>query len=222
MTTLKSFKKSNKNKKVSACKKGSASEAIGIIEKNTDTFVLTFGQFSLIDALVAVLDQTGPAHVIMSTWTASYAHLDRSIELLGSADILSMKFIIDRSFKTRKPKDFNHLMDLFGNESIRQMNTHAKFITIRNNEWDIVIRTSMNLNRNPRLENIEISENKDFAIFFDQIATDIFNEIEQDFSQIKNPELKNIKEASLFKEVSANYIKRKNLKEATFTHELRE
>jgi len=52
-----------------------AREAIGHIEKQTDKFILTFGQFSLIDALVVLLDQTGPATVDISTWTAADAHL---------------------------------------------------------------------------------------------------------------------------------------------------
>ena len=68
----KAFKKGNAGKKIRACKKGTASQAIGIIEKNTDTFCLTYGQFSLIDALLAILDQTGPAHVTISTWAVLF------------------------------------------------------------------------------------------------------------------------------------------------------
>ena len=67
MTIPKSFKKSNKDKMVRASKKDTAIQAIGTIEKDTDTFILTYGQFSLIDALMAVIDQTGPAHVVIST-----------------------------------------------------------------------------------------------------------------------------------------------------------
>jgi hypothetical protein len=79
----KSYKKTNAKKKVRACKRGTASQAIGIIEKESDTFILTYGQFSLIDALVAILDQTGPAHVSVSTWTAAHADLSQSAELMG-------------------------------------------------------------------------------------------------------------------------------------------
>lgn len=218
MTTPKTFKKSNKDKMIRASKKGTAIQAIGTIEKDTDTFILTYGQFSLIDALMAVIDQTGPAHVVISTWTAAHAHLDRSAELLESSDILSFRMIVDRSFKTRQPKYFYHMIQLFGSECIRQLRTHAKFITVRNDNWNIVIRTSMNLNENPRLENIEVSENKDFADFFDQIADDIFAEVQEGESKSDLPGLESIKENEPFKLVGGNHISRRSLNEATYTH----
>ena len=221
MTKPKAFKKSNKGKDIRACKQGSADEAIGIIEKNTDTFILTYGQFSLIDALVSILDQTGPAHVTISTWTAAHAHLDRSADLMESSNILSFRMIVDRSFKTRQPKYFHHMIELFGPDSIREIRTHAKFMTIRNDKFDIVVRTSMNLNENPRLENIEVSENKAFAEFFCQLADDIFKEVKPGESKSDLPELANIKEQSLFNQVSAKTIKRSNLNEPGFTHEIR-
>ena len=147
MTTPKSFKKSNKEKEIRACKRGTAKQAIGIIEKNTDTFILTYGQFSLIDALMVMLDQTGPAHVAISTWTAAHAHLDKSQELMENSEILSLKMIVDRSFKTRQPGYFAHMIKLFGVDCVREMRTHAKFITVRNDKFKIVARTSMNLRK---------------------------------------------------------------------------
>jgi hypothetical protein len=217
----KTFRTSNKNKKIRVCKAGTAAEAIGTIEKNMDVFCLTYGQFSLIDALVSILDQTGPAHVCISTWTAAHAHLDRSAELMNSADILSLRMIVDRSFKTRQPKYFEHMIDLFGAESIREILTHAKFLTIRNDKFDIVVKTSMNLNENPRLENIEISENKDFADFFDQIVEAVFKEVRPGESKSDLLGLHSIADDSPFKTVSAAPLNRRDLNEAEFTHTLR-
>ena len=217
----KTFKTSNKHKKIRACKKGTASQAIGVIEKDTDTFCLTYGQFSLIDALLAVLDQTGPAHVVVSTWTAAHADLTRSAELLETAEILSFKLIIDRSFHSRQPEYYQHMLQLFGTNSIRAIRTHAKFITIRNENFDIVIRTSMNLNSNPRLENIEVSENKDFAEFFEAIANDIFAEVGPGEMRSDQLEMKSIMEDDFFKQIKADPIKRNSVKEATYTHELK-
>ena len=199
----------------------SATQAIGQLEKNMDLFILTYGQFSLLDALMAVLDQTGPAHVNISTWTAAHAHLDRSQELMESADILSYRMIVDRSFKTRQPKYYNHMINIFGQECVREINTHAKFITVRNDQWDIVIRTSMNLNENPRLENLEISDHKGFADFFQAIVDDIFKEFPPGKQVSDMPQLKSIPETDIFQQVSANLMKRKNLHEANYTHEIR-
>jgi len=218
----KALKKSNKEKKIRACKRGSAAQAIGRIEKNTDTFVLTYGQFSLIDALMVILDQTGPAHVAISTWTAAHAHLDKSQELMENSDILSLRMIVDRSFRTRQPGYFNHMIKLFGVDSVREMRTHAKFITVINDKFNVVARTSMNLNENPRLENIEISENKEFADFFTNIVNDIFSEIAPAENRSDQLELPSLAENPNFKMVSGEYIKRRNLKEVKYTHELRE
>ena len=218
----KAFKKSNKDKQIRACKRGSATQAIGKIEKNTDTFILTYGQFSLIDALMVILDQTGPAHVVISTWTAAHAHLDKSQELMSNSEILSLRMIVDRSFKTRQPGYFNHMIKLFGADCIRELRTHAKFITVINDNFNVVARTSMNLNENPRLENIEISENKEFAAFFTNIVDDIFTEVAPGENRSAQLELPSLAENPKFKMVSGDYIPRQNLKEAKYTHELRE
>lgn len=213
----KAYKKSNAGKKVSVCKSGTAAQAIGTIEKNTDTFVLTYGQFSLIDALMAILDQTGPAHVCISTWTAAHAHLDRSMELMNGAEILSFRMLVDRSFQSRQPGYYNHMIELFGADSVRAIRTHAKFMTIRNEKFDIVVRTSMNLNENPRLENIEVSENKDFAEFFESIVDGVFSEVEPGENKSDLPGLDNIVN-NQFQLVAGDYIKRRNLNEPRYSH----
>jgi hypothetical protein len=203
---------------IRAAKKANASEAIGKIEKNTDTFILTYGQFSLIDALCVILDQTGPADVSISTWTAADAHLERSADLLESAQIRSFRMIIDRSFETRQPKYCHHMRRLFGPECIRAIRTHAKFMLIRSDTHNVVVRTSMNLNENPRLENIEISEDTGFAEFFQTIVDDVFSEVDEKENKSPLPELENIQETFDFKEIEANVIKRENLNEPETTH----
>lgn len=219
---MKAHKKKIKKKDIRTIKRGSAIQAIGTLEKDIDLFVLTYGQFSLIDGLMAILRQTGPAHVAISTWTAAHAHLDKSAELLGAADMLSFRMIVDRSFQTRQPKYYKHMIDLFGAQSIRAINTHAKFMIIRNDEWDIVVRTSMNLNENPRLENIEISENRDFAEFFQTIVDDIFHEVPEGKNLCTQPALENVPESVQFQVVSGDYMDVNNLKEAKYSHEISE
>ncbi len=216
----KTHTKSILNKSMRVCKRASATQAIGVIGKNTDTFILTYGQFSLVDALLAILDQTGPAHVSISTWTAAHAHLGRTAALMESASILSYRMIVDRSFRTRQPKYFESMIGLFGPECIREITTHAKFMLVRNNDWDIVVRTSMNLNENPRLENIEISENKDFAIFFEDLICDVFNEVPAGFAMSDLPKLNATPETDQFKLVSGEFINTQTLKEASYTHEI--
>lgn len=216
----KTFKKSNKDKQVRVAKTLSATLAIGKIEKDTDTFILTYGQFSLIDALLSILDQIGPSHVTVCTWTAAHAHLERSSELMGTADILSFKMIVDQSFKARQPGYYAKMVELFGVDCIRVIKTHAKFITIKNDKFNIVVRTSMNLNENPRLENIEISENKSFYYFFEKIVKDIFEEVKPNQQKNKPPDLNSIEQCELFKLVDGKYIQRNTTNEPRYSHTL--
>ena len=217
MTKPKTIKK-KATRAVRVAKVSSAREAIGTIEKGTDTFILTYGQFSLIDALVVILDQTGPADVTISTWTAADAHLARSAALLESVSMRSFRMIVDRSFETRQPKYCHHMRQLFGAESIRAIRTHAKFMIIRSDTHDIAVRTSMNLNENPRLENIEISEGKEFAEFLQAISDDVFREVPERENMSDLPNLESVQETFQFNEIKANTIKREALNEPRTTH----
>lgn len=157
-------------------KVGTAHTAIGALTPGYEVFILTYGQFSLIDALTALIEQTGPAHVTLATWSAADADLRRAQSLLISADILSMRFIVDRSFATRHPRYCASMREFFGDACIRTTRSHAKFATIINDRWHLAVRTSMNLNHNPRLENMEISDDAALCGFFTTIADEIFSE----------------------------------------------
>ena len=196
----------------------SAREAIGTLEQGQDVFILTYGQFSLIDALCAILKQTGPADVTLSTWTAAHAHLERSAELMGSAAIRSFRLIVDRSFESRQPEYAHHMRELFGAECIRAIRTHAKFMVISNECWNVAVRTSMNLNENPRLENIEISTDPVLADFFLAVADEVFAEVAEGENASDIPGLHGIQETFPFKPISARPIPQESLHEVHTDH----
>lgn len=210
--------KTRANREIRLAKLASAAEAIGRIEPDTDTFILTYGQFSLIDALVAILDQTGPADVTLATWTAADAHLERSAELVESAAIRSFRLIIDRSFESRQPEYCEHMRRLFGQDCIRVLRIHAKFMLVRSDTHNIVVRTSMNMNENPRLENIEVSEDRRLAEFFQTVSDDIFREIKPGENRSALAALGSIPEHAKFKEIRADQIPRKKLNVPETTH----
>lgn len=220
MTKPKTFKKPAK-RKISLAKQASAEQAIGKLRQDEDTFILTFGQFSLIDALVAILDQTGPASVDLCTWTAADAHIERSRELLTASKITKFRLVVDRSFETRQPGYCHHLRESFGPECIRAIRCHAKFMIIRNEKWDVVVRTSMNLNENPRLENIEISTSRDFADFFTAVVDDIFGEVGEGQNRSSLLELRSIEDSSPFKPVAAKPLERENFVEPKYSHTIK-
>jgi len=203
---------------IRTAKIASAREAIGTISPSSDVFILTYGQFSLIDALVAILDQTGPADVVISTWTAADAHLERSAALLESAQVRSFRMIVDRSFETRQPEYCYHMRRLFGPACIRAIRTHAKFMLIRSDTHNVVVRTSMNLNENPRLENLEVSEDLSLAEFFQGITDGVFSEVPEGENLSQLPQLDGIQESFPFKEIKADIIKREDLNEPRTSH----
>ena len=153
-----------------------AAEAIGPLVPGIDKFVLTFGQFSLINGICHVLDQTGPAHVTIATWVAATADMRLTHGIFESGAILSIRWMIDRNFPQREPAYYRRLCETFGPESIRTLKSHAKFVTIRNDTWQIAFLTSANLNYNPRLEYIHILQSPELVSFLDQVADAVFRD----------------------------------------------
>lgn len=196
-----------------------ASDAIGELKPRQDIYILTFGQFSLVDALVHILRQTGPANVDLSTWTAADAHLEKTRSLMESAEILRFRMVVDRSFESRQPEYVYHMRKLFGPECIRAVRTHAKFFVVSNDKWKVVARTSMNLNENPRLENIEISTDDSLADFLTQIVDEIFVEIPEGKNHSPMLELAAMEQASPYKMVQADFIRNAVIPETT--HEIK-
>jgi hypothetical protein len=151
-----------------------AREAVGELVPGLEVFIFTHGQFSLIDALFWLVEQTGPADVTLSTWTAAAADLTTAAKMVERSKIRSLRFLVDRSFLTRQPEYCGEMRRLFGDRCIRTTRTHAKFATIRNEAWNLAVRTSMNLNTNPRLENFEVSDDPEFAAFLERVADEVF------------------------------------------------
>lgn len=155
-------------------KVGTARSALADFGPGMETTCYTFGQFSIVDAIVAVLQRTGPADVVVSTWTAAAADLRRSSELMRDGHVRSCRWVVDHSFASRQPEFLDLMRDLFGPDCIRPLRTHAKFVLIGNDDWHVVIRTSMNLNENKRLENLDVCDDEDFYRFHLDMVDGLF------------------------------------------------
>jgi len=151
-----------------------ASEAIGTLSHGCEVYGFTKGQFSLINVLEHCLSETGPADVVICTWSAASGDIRAANRLLSNHQIKTLKFIVDFSFQRRKPEFCAELTRAFGVESTRVTSIHAKFCMVRNAAWNLVIRTSMNLNYNPRFENFEISDDPRMADFLAGVVADIW------------------------------------------------
>lgn len=151
-----------------------AAEALGPIEHGMELYALCKGDYSLIDIVEHCLSATGPADVTISTWTAAGADLDFAMGFVHDGRVRSARWVVDFSFPQRQPAYFALLVDRFGADAVRATANHAKFVLIRNAEWDLVLRTSMNLNENKRLENVEISEDGGMASYLSDVVDELF------------------------------------------------
>ena len=171
-----------------------ASQCIGELQHGCECFGFTNRTFSLFDVIECCLVQTGPADVDIATWTAASADIRRASEFVKSHIFRTLRFIVDPSFLSRQPDYCKLLVDQLG-DAIRTVKLHAKFITIGNDDWHLVIRTSMNLNMNRRIENFEISDDKDFYMFFKNFVDDIYDQKqENNFNQSLDFKAKRIAE----------------------------
>lgn len=164
-----------------------AADALGPIERGVELYALCKGDYSLIDIIEHCLDATGPADVTMSTWTAASADLEFAMGFVLDGRVRSARWLVDFSFPQRQPAYFALLVDRFGADAVRATANHAKFVLIRNDEWDIVVRTSMNLNENRRLENVEISDDAGMADYLSAVVDEIFSMVDGETARANRP-----------------------------------
>ena len=151
-----------------------AATALGPIEHGMELYALCKGDYSLIDIIDHLLAASGPADVTVSTWTAAGADLEFAMGFVVDGRVRSARWLVDYSFPQRQPAYFALMVDRFGAGAVRATANHAKFVLIRNETWDLVLRTSMNLNENRRLESVEISDDPGMAGYLSAVVDEMF------------------------------------------------
>jgi hypothetical protein len=142
----------------------SAAAVVAQLERDgTELVGLTRGQFSLTELIEAVLERTGPAELGISTWTAASASVESMLRLLQTGQITGCRWLVDTTFVRRVPALVAEIRKQFGDDAIRVTRTHAKFVTVVNREWQVAIRSSMNLNQNPRMESFELGHDPELC-----------------------------------------------------------
>jgi len=137
---------------------GNAAQAIGEIAPGLRLFLLTRGQFSMLDMVQHVLAQLGPSHVSVWTWAIADYEVEAMAALMASSAIIGARLIVDRSAEQRSSKTIQDWRDRFGVEAVRVCKNHAKIARIWNEDRRVLLRGSMNLNFNPRFEQADITE----------------------------------------------------------------
>lgn len=154
----------NRRRKAAAECHDSAMAALADFDRGAHIFGLNRGQFSMIDLASAVLEKTGPADVSVWTWVIAEYEIEAVGGFVRSGLIRSFRMVLDWTGAQREMPYIRDLQDKFGADCLRVTKTHAKIITASTDcGWRVVVRGSMNLNKNPRFEQFDVSD--DPAVF---------------------------------------------------------
>jgi hypothetical protein len=158
----------------------SAAECVGKLEPLAALFAITRGQFSMIDAALAVLDQVGPAKVSVWTWTIAEYEVDSLERLQRDGRVVAGRLVIDHGARQKNAGILARWRSVFGPRSVRLVVNHAKIVTVEGADpravcatsedalrmgagpvfrpWRVLLRGSINLNHNPRFEQFDLTE----------------------------------------------------------------
>jgi len=155
-----------------------AAAVVGPVEPGCEIIGLTEGRFSMVELVDYLLDVVvGPADVTISTWTVGRADLHHTHGMACDGRIRSCRWLVDFSFPSRQWGYCKELRERFGGEAIAATACHAKFVLIRNERWNLVVRSSANYNHNRRQETFEISDDAELADWYASIVESVFVEV---------------------------------------------
>lgn len=138
---------------------GCAADCIGTIEKGMAIFAITRGQFSMIDAALACLDQVGRSRISLWTWTVAEYEIECLERLRQDRRIAEGRMIIDHGARVKNLGLIRQWKSSFGASSVRYVLNHSKIFTIESESGlKLLLRGSMNLNFNPRFEQFDLTE----------------------------------------------------------------
>lgn len=148
---------------------------LGTIEQGIDKHFYSNAAFNLVQLMLYVLKQTGPAHVFLSTYSIAEDSISTLRRYVDDGTILSIRFLIDNRVRSISPKPFAHLIASFP-DAYRCTSLHAKVALISNDDWHVSIVGSQNATHNPKLERGIIHTSEEIWRFDNNIMYEQFNE----------------------------------------------
>lgn len=146
----------------------------GSVKQGVDKHFYSNGAFNLVQLMLYVLRQTGPAHVFLSTYSIAEDSISTLRRYVDDGTILSIRFLIDNRVRSISPKPFAHLITSFP-DSYRCTSLHAKVALISNEGWHVSIVGSQNATHNPKLERGIIHTSEDIWRFDNNIMYEQFD-----------------------------------------------
>lgn len=153
-----------------------ASELLSYMCNDGDSvFGITRGQCSLIDFCLAAMDKVGdPADVSFFTWVVAEYEMQFFQSLIEDGRISGFRLVCDHACLTHRPGFVESVQEKFGADAVRLSATHAKIGMVRGPRGDILIRGSMNLNQNRKLEQFDATMSFDLCEWFETVMAEIW------------------------------------------------
>ena len=123
--------------------------AIGLLENGKKHHFYSHGNFNLVRLICFLLRQTGPAHLMLTSYSFSRESIEQLQNRVDKGAILSFKVLLDNRVRVMSPLPFQMIAASF---DYRCISVHAKIALIWNDHWKITILTSQNATDNPKLE----------------------------------------------------------------------
>jgi len=145
------------------------------LNSGKSAFGFTMGNVSLIQIVEMICEKLGGGFQFGTcVWSANAVDIERLAKLKRKGYISGARFLIDPSAYTRKYEAVEAIYLAFGQEAVRSIATHAKFVTLYNDKHNIAITSSMNFTHNPRIEQFEVSECKITCQLMDSVINEAF------------------------------------------------
>lgn len=149
--------------------------ALGAVMPGHDKHFYSKGAFNLIQLVLYLLKQTGPAHLFISSYSIAESSLATLRRHLERGDILSVRFLIDNRVRTISPRPFDYLVTSFPG-CYRCCALHAKVALIYNDRYTLSVVGSQNATHNPKLERGIVHTSADIFNFDLKTLSDEFEQ----------------------------------------------
>jgi hypothetical protein len=149
-------------------------DAMGMLVPGRDKHFYSSGAFNLIQLILYILKQTGPAHLFLTTYSISMDSINALRRKVETNELLSVRFLIDNRVRSISPKPFDYLVTTFP-DSYRCLALHAKVALLYNEDWKITVVGSQNATHNPKLERGIIHTGGDIFDFDFKMLNDEFD-----------------------------------------------
>lgn len=126
-------------------------QGLGTIAEGFDKHFYSNGAFNLVQLVLYMLRQCGPAHLFISSYSIAEQSLATLRRKLDQGEILSVRFLIDNRVRTISPKPFDYLSTAFAG-CYRCCALHAKVALVWNESHHWTLVGSQNATNNPKLE----------------------------------------------------------------------